>query len=62
MSGSVLFRVSERLSNAEVRVRYREEVEYVDREIGRLLAAVEEESLAVSLACWVQVVPDRKNM
>jgi len=44
VSGSVLFRVSERLSNAEVRVRYREEVEYVDREIGRLLAAVEEAS------------------
>ena len=41
VSGSVLFRVSERLSNEEVRVRYREEVEYVDREIGRLLAAVE---------------------
>ena len=41
VSGSVRFRVSERLSNAEVRVRYREEVEYVDREIGRLLTAVE---------------------
>jgi arylsulfatase len=41
VSGSVLFRVSERLSNEEVRVRYREEVEYVDREVGRLLAAVE---------------------
>lgn len=38
--GSLLFRVSERLSNEEVRVRYREEVEYVDREIGRLLTAV----------------------
>ena len=41
VSGSVRFRVSERLSNKEVRVRYREEVEYVDREIGRLLAAIE---------------------
>ena len=41
VSGSVLFRVSERLSNEEVRARYREEVEYVDREIGRLLTAVE---------------------
>lgn len=44
VSGSVLFRVSERLSNEEIRIRYREEVEYVDREIGRLLAAVEEAS------------------
>ena len=41
VSGSVLFRVSERLSNEDVRLRYREEVEYVDREIGRLLTAVE---------------------
>ena len=41
VSGSILFRVSERLSNEEVRVRYREEVEYVDSEIGRLLAAVD---------------------
>ena len=41
MSGSVRFRVSERLSTEDVRVRYREEVEYVDREIGRLLTAVE---------------------
>ncbi len=41
VSGSVRFRVSERLSNIEeTRVRYREEVEYVDQEIGRLLTAV----------------------
>ena len=44
VSGAVRFRVSERLSNQDVRVRYREEVEYVDREIGRLLTAVESAS------------------
>ena len=44
VSGSVMFRVSERLSNEDVRTRYREEVEYVDREIGRLLTAVAEAS------------------
>ena len=44
VAGAVRFRVSERLSNEDVRVRYREEVEYVDREIGRLLTAVESAS------------------
>ena len=41
VSGAVSFRVLERLSNEDLQIRYREEVEYVDREIGRLLAAVE---------------------